>query len=50
MNCEGEIEELMNPLKTMQEEISSKTKEANTHRQENMRLNEEIAKYKAMEK
>lgn len=40
----------MNPLKTMQEEITSKTKEMNNYKQENARLIEEISKYKAMEK
>lgn len=48
--CEGEIEELMNPLRTMQEEVSQKTREAGALRQENMRLNEELAKFREMEK
>jgi hypothetical protein len=50
LNCEGEIEELMNPLKTLQEEVVQKTREASHYKQENMRLLEESQKYKAMEK
>ena len=50
MNCEGEIEELMNPLKTMQEEISAKSREASGLKQENLRLLEELGKYKTLEK
>ena len=40
----------MNPLKTMQEQIMAKTKEANHLKQENQRLTEEMNKYKGMEK
>ena len=36
----------MNPLKTMQEEIIQKTKEANHYKQENIRLLEDMGKYK----
>jgi hypothetical protein len=40
----------MNPLKTLQEEVVQKTREASHYKQENMRLLEESQKYKAMEK
>lgn len=40
----------MNPLKAMQEEISQKTKEASHYKQENIRLLQEMSKYKEMEK
>ncbi len=38
----------MNPLKAMQEEIQQKSKEATQYKQENMRLVEEMSKYKEM--
>lgn len=40
----------MNPLKSMQEEIIQKSKQLNHYKQENIRLVEDIAKYKQMEK
>jgi hypothetical protein len=36
----------MNPLKSMQEEIIQKSRELNHYKQENIRLVEDIAKYK----
>lgn len=40
----------MNPLKNMQEEIGAMTKEANALKLQNVRLTEELTKYKNIEK
>jgi chromosome segregation ATPase len=49
-NFEEEIEELMNPIRNIQEELHQKIKEINQLKMENGKLGEEVRKYKKIER